>query len=176
MLWRKFVRADIRNHLQNSGVLDLPRLIKTGADLVDISAGRASYEPSELPKIHVIIQQETSAEDTSDLSSQIRTALMTLTVYVGSYDSSWRPYSSYYDESIARTRPYTLYDDSSKNDLRSDLEEIAQEISYRLRRDDLTQIEKVLSIYDQAAEYNITSEAGVTTGIAVLTFEVRYRT
>ena len=169
-------RANIRSHLQTSGVLDLPRLVLSGADLIDISAGQSVYRPDEMPKIHVLIGQESSEENTLNLSRQIRSALMVITVYISSYDSSWRPYRSYYDSDVATTRPYMSYDEASKDDLRSDLEEIAQEVSYRLRRDDLSQLDGVLSVYDQSTSYNISLESGVTVGTVTMQFEIKYYT
>ena len=167
--------ANLRSYLQTSGVLDLPRLGASGADLVDISLGRASFRPQDMPRIHVVAQSESSEEDTSDLAHQLRTALLIITVYISSYNTGWISYRSYYDSKHPITRSYSDYDDETKDDLRTDLEEIAQEISYRLRRDDLTQLPGIISFYDQSVEYAMTKESSYTIGIVSIQSEVKYR-
>ena len=167
------VRARLRQHLQTSGVLDLPRLGKTGADLIDIALERASYDPIEFPIIHVSLQDETSTEDTSNLDRQIRTFVMIITVHINSYNNSWRPPRSYYDPEYPETRPYTAYSSVDKDDLRRDLEEIAQEVSYRIRRGNLTQLSGVLSVADTSTDYRINDQLSPTVGQVELSFDVR---
>lgn len=169
------VRARLRSHLQTSGVLDLPRLGKEGADLIDISLEKASYQPEDFPIIHVAIQSETSDEDTSDLTHQIRSAVMTVTVHVSSYHQAWRPPRSYYDEDYPATRSYTAYSSIDKDDLRHDLEAIAQEASYRIRRDDLTQLDGILSVYDTGTIYTISEQSNQTVGQVELSFDIMYK-
>ena len=169
------VRARLRQHLQTSGVLDLPRLGKTGADLVDISLERASYDPDDFPRIHVSLQAEDSTEDTSDLTRQIRSCVLIITVHVSSYNRDWRPPRSYYDAEYPESRPYTNYSSVDKDDLRRDLEEIAQELSYRLRRHNLTQLDGVLSVIDTLADYHISEESNQTVGQVELSYDVRYK-
>ena len=165
--------SELRSFFKNSGVLNLPRL--GSGDIIDISLGQSSYRPEELPKIHVVAQSESSTEDTSDLDHQIRTALLIITVYISSYDNDWRPYRSYYDSDFPMARSYSDYDDPSKDDLRTDLEEIAQEISYRIRRVDPAQIPGIISFYEQSVQYNIAKESSYTIGIVAIQNEVRYR-
>lgn len=169
------VRARLRSHLQTSGVLDLPRFSRSGADLVDVSLERASYDPRDFPLVHVALQTDSVVQDTSDLSRQLRTCFLIITAYVAAYDNSWRAPRSYYDSDYPKSRSYQTYTSIDKNDLRNDLEEIIQEMGYRIRREDLTQLDGVVAVYDTSATYRITDESTQTYGAAELTLEVRYR-
>lgn len=173
------IRDDIRKYLAiPDGVLQIPRLLGllNGRTLVDVTEGRMSYQTEDLPKIHVTITAETSTEETNQFEKRMRSALMSISVYIDSYDPTWRPYDSYYfsDKSqISGTQGQ--YTEDTKNRLRVDLEEISQELEYRIRRDDPVAYVSGLSGFSLTkVAYSVDETTTPITGIITHDYQLRY--
>lgn len=174
------IRNLVREYLaQSDGVLEIPRLlgmVPQGEELVDIAEGRASYDSSELPKIHVMVGNEVSYEDTNDLDRQLKTAPLTISVYINKIDKLWRPYETYYSTDSPRQRDYgPYYSESTKNQLRTNMEEISLELSYRMRRAEPTDhIKGLLSLYELSINYAIDERGSEVQGILTHNYEIKY--
>ena len=174
------IRNSLREYLaRDDGALQIPRLlgiVPQGENLVDIAEGRASYDPSELPKIHVLVGNEISFEDTNDLDRQLKTAPLTISVYVNKIDKLWRPYNSYYSADFPLQRNYgPYYSEGTKGQLRTNLEEISLELSYRIRRSaPVDHVRGLLSLFELSINYAIDERGSEVQGILTHNYEIKY--
>ena len=171
------IRQMLRGYL-TEGVLEIPRLsgLLQGGKLVDISEGRVSYHPRELPKIHVAIGSETSEETTNQFEKLSRSATLTISIFVNEYNPEWKTYRSYYFKNYPRTRGGSgSYTEDTKDQLRVDLEEVSQEIEYRLRRQDpVAHVAGLTSFALNQVQYNIDETTSPVTGIISHDYQIGY--
>ena len=151
------IRQNLRNYLA-SGLLEIPRLKNLSDDkpLVDTSEGRVSYRPDDLPKIHIDIGSETSEELTNQFEKLSRSAGLSISIFINRNENG-------------------SYTESLKDRLRIDLEEISQEIEYRVRREDpVAHVGGLTSFAMSSVEYGVDETTSPVMGIAVNNYQIGY--
>ena len=151
------IRQILREYL-NEGFLEIPRLKSLAADkpLIDISEGQVSYRSDDLPKIHISIGPESSEETSNQFEKLSRSATLSLSVYINRNSEG-------------------SYSESLKDQLRIDLEEISQEIEYRIRRNDpVAHVGGLTSFSLIAVEYSTDETTSPVTGIINHSYEIGY--
>ena len=173
------IRDNLRSYLATpDGVLQIPRLLPllNGSPLVDVTEEQVSYHSRDLPKIHISIGSESSEEDTNQFDKTLKSATLTLSTYINRFDPDWNTYSSYYFKSPPMD--FNLngsYTEDQKDKLRVDLEEISQEIEYRLRREDpVAHVKGLTSFALNNVRHSVDESTSPITGILVHDYQIEY--
>ena len=170
------IRQNLRAYLANEDVLQLPRLLGLLDEqkLVDVSEARISYHPRDLPKIYVSIGSETSEETSNNFNKISREATLVISVFINRFDPMFRPYRSYYFEENLEVSG-GAYNENTKDQLRVDLEEISQEMEYRLRRDDpVAYVQGLTSFTLNSVEFKVDDTTSPVTGIVTHSYQIGY--
>lgn len=173
------IRDNLRSYLATSdGVLQIPRLLPllNGSPLVDVTEEQVSYHPRELPKIHISIGSESSEEDTNQFDKTLKSATLTISTYINRFDPDWKPYNTYYFKSPPMSFDQNgAYTEDQKDKLRVDLEEISQELEYRIRREDPVAHVKGVSLFAlSSVRYSVDETTSPITGILVHDYQIEY--
>ena len=151
------IRQMLREYL-TEGSLEIPRLksLVKREPLIDISEGRISYRSDDLPKIHISIGPESSEETTNQFEKLSRSAILSLSIYTNRNSKG-------------------SYSENLKDQLRIDLEEISQEIEYRIRRDDpVAHVSGLTSFSLISIDYSVDETTSPVTGIINHSYEIGY--